>query len=197
VTNHDPVFTSVGQALHVSFLMEVLPVTQKVSTQVLIQNMRQQAGKEELREASSINKAGLSPMDFSAECAKVRKRVDIALWHPAEKAAIWTRFGWQATQGRGVQELASYFGPMLNLSHKLGASCILWHLYHRGNRKGLTLRKIEEETGIAKSTLHRAADVVRRSVDDLDARAQSRLGPIFEELRFVVAADLTRTLQTA
>ena len=38
------VFRSVGQALHVSFLMEVLPVTQRVSTQVLIDGLKKRCG---------------------------------------------------------------------------------------------------------------------------------------------------------
>jgi hypothetical protein len=74
----------------------------------------------------------------------------------------------------------------------LALKALLWSLYHRGERKGLAIRDIERETGIPKSSLQRAADTVRRSVQGIEERAQSRLGDLFERTGLVgLAVELT------
>lgn len=180
----DPVFSSVGQALHISFLMEILPVTQKVSTQILIDSIKQQLGKVEARVSSTINLGGMSPLEFRGQCAMVRSASQNHLTQP-EFDAIRTRFGWQRTQAAGIQGIHDYLLPLVQLQGELALKAILWSLYHRGERKGLAIRDIERETGIPKSTLADASGVVRRSVQGLEERAHARLGDLFERTGLV------------
>ncbi len=184
MTNHDPVFTSVGQALHVAFLMEILPVTQKVSTQVLIDSIKQQLGKVEARVSSTINLGGMSPLEFRGQCAMVRSASQNHLTQP-EFDAIRLRFGWQRTQAAGVQGIHDYLEPLVQLQGDLALKALLWSLYHRGERKGLSVRDIERETGVPKSTLSEKAGLIRRSVQGLEERAQARLGDLFERTGLV------------
>jgi hypothetical protein len=180
----EPIFTSVGQALHVSWLMEILPVTQKVSTQVLIETIREQLGKVEARVASTINIGGLSPLEFRGQCAMVRGVCQHHLSKP-EFEAVRLRYGWQRSQAEGVQGMSEYLGPLMRLEHALAERALLWSMFHRGNRSGLSLRDIERETGIGRDRLHRASATVKQSMEALERRAYARLQVIFESTGLV------------
>lgn len=174
----EPVFTSVGQALHVSWLMEILPVTQKVSTQILIDSIREQLGKVEARVNSTINLGGMSPLEFRGQCAMVRGSCEHHLTR-AELDAVRLRFGWQLSQAKGVAGMADFLGPMLKLEHDLALRALLWSQYHRGSRKGLALRDIERETGVSIATLSRASKKMRAAVEGLEMRACRGLDGLF------------------
>lgn len=189
----EPVFTSVGQALHVSWLMEILPVTQKVSTQVLIESIREQLGKVEARVASTINLGGMSPLEFRGQCAMTRGACHHHLTQP-EYDAIRVRFGWQRSQADGVCGMADFIGPMAKLDHPMALRALLWSQYHRGNRHGLSLRDIERETGISRQKLTAARGIANRMVQGLEERAHMRLGELFERTGLVEGAE---TLQPA
>jgi hypothetical protein len=191
--NEQPIFMSVGQALHVSWLMEVLPVTQKVSTQVLIESIREQLGKVEARVASTINMGGMSPLEFRGQTAMVRAACLHHLSQP-EFNAVRVRFGWQRSQGEGVMAMADYLGPTLRLQNELAERALVWSLFHRGNRKGLSLRDIERETGVDHVRLHRAGQSIREAMHTLERRALDRLQPLFERTGLI---ENPRPLQTA
>jgi len=197
MTDDGPIFTSVGQALHVSFLMAILPPTQRVSTQVLIDSMREQLGKTEARIASTINMGGMSPLEFRGQCAMITAAAHHHLPGP-EYAAVRARFGHQRTKADGVQALAEYVQPASDVTHDLAVRAIVWSQYHRGSQRAAdrwSLRAIEKETGVSVHALRRCVEVVRRIGEALERRAESRLGELFE--RTGVTPSRAETLQTA
>lgn len=187
----DPIFQSVGQALHVSFLMAILPPTQRVSTQVLIDSLREASGKEEQRMLSTINIGGLTPLEFRGQCALVVSSARHHLQHP-EHAAVRARFGHQVTKSDGVRDLADYIGPMSGISSPLAVRALVWSQYHRGGQRAAdrySLRDIEKETGVTIQALRRCADVIRRTGEALDARADSKLGDLFRRTGLIPLID--------
>ena len=193
----EPIFTSVGQALHVSFLMAILPPTQRVSTQVLIDSIREQLGKTEARIASTINLGGMSPLEFRGQCAMITAAAHHHLTAP-EYAAVRARFGHQRTKADGVQELADYVQPASGVTNSLAVRAIVWSQYHRGSQRAAdrwSLRAIERETGVTVSALRRCVDVVRQTGEALERRADERLAALFERTGVIPAR--TETLQPA
>lgn len=191
------IFTSVGQALHVAFLMAILPPTQRVSTQVLIDSMREQSGKTEARIASTINMGGMSPLEFRGQCAMITSAARNHLPGP-EYAAVRARFGHQRTKADGVQALAEYVQAASGVEHDLAVRAVVWSLYHRGSQRAAdrwSLTSIGRETGVSVHALRRCAETVKRMGEALERRAESRLGDLFKRTGVTPAHD--ETLQTA
>lgn len=195
--DHDPVFTSVGQALHVSWLMEILPVTQKVSTQVLIDSIKQQLGKVEARVSSTINMGGISPLEFRGQCALVRGACENHLPAP-ELAAIRCRFGHNEgpihTQATGMVTLAMYLRPRVQVDPSALLSLVGNQYIRTGQRDRQarvhrpSLREIHEETGISTQTLRTALEQVRIVGGSLEKLAHDRLQEIFERTGLIQMA---------
>jgi hypothetical protein len=176
-----PIFQNVGQALHVSYLMAILPVTQKVSTQVLIEAMREQLGKVEARIASTINMGGMSPLEFRGQCAMVTAAVQHHLPAP-EYGAIRARYGHQKTKADGVLALAQYIEPRAGVSSSLALKALVWSHYHRGNQRAAdrwSLRAIETECGVPVHILRKGLDIVRSTGNGLERRGETRLEALF------------------
>lgn len=193
----EPIFTSVGQALHVSFLMAILPPTQRVSTQVLIDSIREQLGKTEARIASTINLGGMSPLEFRGQCAMITAAAHHHLAAP-EYAAVRARFGHQRTKAEGVQDLAEYVQPASGVTNGLAVRAVVWSQYHRGSQRAAdrwSLRAIERETGVSVHALRRCVEVVRHTGQALEARAEDRLSGLFQRTGVVPACS--RSLQPA
>lgn len=185
------VFQSVGQALFVAFLMEVLPVTQQTSTQILIDGLRKRCGVwDDQRAPSTINFGGLSPLEVRGQCALVRATVQDHLPGP-ERDALYARFGHQVTKAKGVRGLAEYIGPLAGVQKEMALLAVTWSLYQPGKRvqDRWSLRAIEEETGVSKSQLQRAAQTIRHMAQSLERRADERLTVLFEETELVVRED--------
>jgi hypothetical protein len=191
----EPVFRSVGQALHVSFLMEQLPPTQKGSTQIFIEDLlRRHFRLDELpRHERSINASGLTPLEMRAQCAIVRAAVTHHLPTP-ERDAIHARFGYQLVKAGGVRGLAEYCGPLCATANADALLALCWALYaprntprdHKDGRAGdWSLRALEKEYGVSKSTLGRDQRMVRITGDALEKRGQERLGELFERTNLV------------
>lgn len=176
------IFTSVGQALHVAFLMEILPPTQRVSTQVLIDSIREQLGKLERRVGSTINVGDLTPLEFRGQCAMITASAHHHL-RPPEYAAVRARFGHQRTKAAGVLELADYVQPATGVSSADAVRAVVWSQYHRGSQRAAdrwSLRTIEREYGVSVHALRQCVDVVRRTGHALERRADVTLGDLFE-----------------
>lgn len=181
LTAADPIFQNVGQALHVAFLMQILPVTQKVSTQMLIDALRQASGKMEARIASTINMGGMSPLEFRGQCAMVTAAAQHHLMAP-EFAAVRSRFGHQLTKAQGVMALAEYLQPQSGIEHNWALRALVWSHYHRGSQRSAdrwSLRSIEAETGVTRRKLGDALQVVRDTGNALERRAEVRLEALF------------------
>ncbi len=181
MTPDDPIFTSVGQALHVSYLMAILPPTQRVSTQVLIDSIREQIGRAQARAASTINLGGMSPLEFRGQCAMVTAAARDHL-APPEYAAVRARFGHRQTKAQGVRDLADYLAPALQTDNTMAALALTWANYHNGSQRAAdrwSLRAIERETGVSMHTLRTCARLIRERGETLECRAEQRLGALF------------------
>lgn len=184
----DPVFQSVGQALFVAYLMEILPPTQKVSTQILIESLREQLGKVEGRIASSINMGNMTPLEFRGQCALIRGAADHHLTH-IEHDAVRARFGHQRTKAAGVRGLADYIQPMCTLASSRAMLAVTWWCYHRPTRLAdrYTLQDVVREYGAPLSEVKGAVNVIRKAGESLENRAQGRLGELFMRTGLVEA----------
>ena len=107
----EAVFRTVNQALHVSYLMAVLPPTQKSPTQVLISDLMDQAGvKREVEKDGTINFRGLTPLEVRAQCAIVIAAVRDHL-QPPERHAIEAWYAHDARKAEGVRFLRDWCTP--------------------------------------------------------------------------------------
>lgn len=176
----EPVFTSVGQALFVAYLMEILPPTQKVSTQILIESLREQSEKLEARMASSINMGNLTPLEFRGQCALIRGAADHHLTH-IEHDAVRARFGHQRTKSIGVRGLADYMQPMCNLSSDGAMLAVTWWCFHKPTRLAdrYSLQDVARQYCAPLSEVKGAVNVIRKTGANLEVRALGRLGELF------------------
>lgn len=190
------VFRSVGQALHVAFLMEVLPVTQRVSTQVLIDGLRKRCGvwDEDRPSERSVDFSGLSPLEVRGQCSYVRAAVFHHLTAP-ECDAIKARFGHYdkktgvRTKLDGAEGIARYAFPLSKLQDPEACLAVTWSLFQPAKRAHdrWSLRAIEAETGVSKSALSRAQIAIRQTAQALERRADVRLAELFERTGLVAA----------
>lgn len=186
------VFQTVGQALHVSFLMEILPVTQRVPTQVLIDGLKKRCGvwDETPPAARTVNFGGMTPLEVRGQCAMVRAAVVDHLPGP-ERDAVHARFGHQRTKADGVRRLSEYTKPLARIDHDMAMLAIVWSMFQPARRAAdrWSLRAIERETGVPKSTLAEAQARVRSLAQGLERRADERLADLFTRTGLVAEAD--------
>lgn len=193
------VFSSAGQALHVSYLMEILPVTQAVSTQILIEWLQRQAGVPPQQQecTRTLNFGGLSPLEVRGQCAIVRASVEHHLPGP-ERDVVLARYGHQTTKARGVAGVARYVQQLTAVQHDLAVRAVAWGVFHPAARAQdrMSLRDIADETGVSFGQLQRAGQVIRAQRDALLKMAEGRMLALFERTGLVekVARE---TLQAA
>jgi hypothetical protein len=181
------VFSSTGQALHVSFLMEVLPMSQKGGTQLVIESLKRRYARADDHGPGSLNADGLSPIELRGQCAMVRGSVDHHLTEP-ERAAVWARHGHQVRKATGVVGLSAYLAPLVAMRHGDALRALTWSVFaplttgrdRRGRAADWTLRKIERAYGVPKSTLHDARLTLRHHAHYLERAAEARLQELFE-----------------
>ena len=173
------IFKSVEQALHFSFLMEIMPVTQKSQMQSLIERMLEARGVAIVREAGSINFAGLSSLEIRGQCAMVCSMVRNRLPQP-EIAAVHARFAYQAAKADGVRILRDYCQPLLSTQNADAALIMAWSIYAPDvMRKDFSVRKIAEECEMSSSSVSRDIQRIRNTSRLLLNRAVERLASLF------------------
>jgi hypothetical protein len=194
------VFSSVGQALHVSFLMEICPATQQCSTQVLLEWLKREAGirpEERDEETRTLDFRGLQPLEVRGQCSQVR---GVALNHlpGPERDVIWARYGHQVTRAKGVAGVAEYLRPLTGIHGELVMKALVYSVVLPGDENAWSLRQMSQEFGVPYSRLQRAALVVREHVKALRRAAEARLQPLFERTELVVEENVAdETLQAA
>jgi hypothetical protein len=126
---NDPIFRNVSQALHVSYLMQVLPIGQPSWMQKMIDDHMRACGvwDEAKPHDRTINFGGMSSLDIRAECANVTKRVDEWL-KTSEAGAIKAWYGHQKTKVDGVQAVFEYVLPMFDIRQD-ATKAIVWSLF--------------------------------------------------------------------
>jgi len=181
-TGEAPIFRSVGQALHVAYLMEVLPATQRGIMQAMIEARMKASGvwDEPKSHERTLNFGGLSALEIRGQCAMVRGAVDHHLAQP-EIWAVRAQYGHQTTKAGGVRELARYVAPMLACGNGEAVLALAWGIYgNNEQRDGLSVRKVAESYGLSTSSAGRDRQILMRSGTDLLARAVGRLEEIFQ-----------------
>jgi len=192
--NNAAVFRSIQQALHVSFLMDILPVTQKGNTQVALERLMEEAGvAKAVQRDGTLNFSGLSPMEVRAQCAMVLGAVEHHCL-PYERAAVTAWFSAADTPGqRSLSEVAAhrrkvyaitalhaYAQPRLTIESPAAQKLLVWHVHCRGKlRDQLTERSIAAEHGLSQSTVHRNIVAVATACALLRRAGMARLQAMF------------------
>lgn len=181
------IFRNVNQALHMAYLMHVLPVTQKGTTQTMIEHMVRQAGlRTEDYIDSTIDFSGLSPLEVRGQCALIRGAVDHHCT-PIERAAIVAYYALDSTKAEGVRVLRQHVSPLLNMDNPSLEMLIVWCVHAQGAaREQCTERAIAGEYGMSQSTVHRAINTVRAEARRLRLQGQDALMPMFERDELVL-----------
>lgn len=179
-TTTTPIFQSVGQALHFSYLLEVMPATQKGSTQLLIESIRQQLGKLEARVSSSVNFSGMNALEVRGQCAMVRGAAQNHLTS-IEHDAIRARYGHRLTKAAGVRGVSSYVQAMTSLHNDNAMLAVSWWMYHKPTRIAdrYSLQQVAYEYGVSRQDVQGALNVLRKASESLERRAHERLGELF------------------
>jgi hypothetical protein len=190
------VFSSTRQALHVSFLIEIMPVVARSQMQMILERLMEEAGitpQLELHERT-IDFRGLSALEVRGQCAMVVGAANGNLPLP-ELAAIWTRFGMRRRQADGVRALAEYLEPLMGTRHDVARLAMIWSLFAReGKRDDFSLNKIASEFDLARATLQRDRQKIAVYQKALEQRALERLDPYFKRTGLV---EFSPTLQTS
>lgn len=179
-TTTAPIFQNVGQALHFSYLLEVMPATQKGSTQLLIESIRQQLGKIEARVSSSVNFSGMNALEVRGQCAMVRGAAQNHLTS-IEHDAIRARYGHRLTKAAGVRGVSSYVQAMTSLHNDSAMLAVSWWMYHKPTRIAdrYSLQQVAYEYGVSRQDVQGALNVLRKAAESLERRAHERLGELF------------------
>lgn len=188
-SNVQPVFVSVGQALHVSFLMAVMPAVCKSPTQMVIEDLVKENhvwdGVDPPR-YSGVNFSGLSPLEVRAQCALVVGAVE-RIQHPAERAAVKAIYGYQCIKADGVRVLADYVSPQLSMSSS-AVLAVAWHVFAtKRQAKDITLAAIRKEYGVEPQALRWAKEKIMVQGRALHSRAAGYLEARFSEMGLIEA----------
>lgn len=195
VINRDAVFSSVGQALFVSFLMEVLPPTQKGATELVIDELKRRHFNLEAKSDNerTLNMRGLSPLELRGQCAMVRAVVQDHLPQP-ERVAIWSRYGHQRTKAEGVRGITEYLRGLYSMPHGEAVLAITWAIYvprntprdrSTGRKEDWSLRTLAERYRVDRRVLAENQRQIRHHAQQLERAGEQRLSGLFDRTGLV------------
>lgn len=179
-TTADPIFRSVGQALHTAYIMEVTPLAQKGGTQIVVEDMMRRGGYQSeapVKTERSIDLGGMTPLEFRAQCSIIRQIVLDKLG-PQERDSIHARYGRQLTRASGVRGMRDFFGAFCNARNDSAVLALVWSVYDNQNDKW-SLRAMEREYGVTKAVLHRDRQVLQKLTGSMQKLAEGKLEEIF------------------
>lgn len=187
--NDEPIFTSVGQALSVSFLIMSVEARQKNAFRLVLMRIIESVEEPSARlrawywelqgEQGTVNFDGLDPYEVRGQCAMVTRAVHDHLPAP-ERDAVWARYGQQKEKGEGVIGFARYIRPQLTISDDIAIRALVYGFFDPTQRKkGLSYQEISTERSIHVKTLKRANSVIAGTSNILLEMAHDRLTPMF------------------
>lgn len=183
-----PVFKSIEQALHVSFLMEILPATQKSAMQSMIDRMLEDAGIVQEREVGTINFGGLSSLEIRGQCAMVRGAVLHHLNQP-EIDVVHARYGYHFLKGQGIKGVRDRSLPMMSTKNDWATLAMTVSVYGSAKqREEFSTRMIAKEWGLSQSTVVRDIKIIRNTARAIHQQACDKLNSFFE-LHGLVGAE--------
>lgn len=166
----EPIFKSIVQAVHVSFLMEIVIPSTKGPMEVCIEHLMENSGHvfQGMPELV-VNTKGIRQEDWFAQCALIRQKVEERL-PPPERDAIRARYGQYDnrinvfTKSDGIEGMAVYVERV----SKLKGDALL---ELTANFYGLT-RYNKKGRKIAPPSLRDIADRYSKSLRDLTTTKQ-------------------------
>lgn len=182
--NQEAIFQSAGQALHVSFLMEILPVAQESFMQKAIDDHLRSIGEYEPAmpmHLRTLNFGGLSKLEIRGQCAMIRSAVDNLLPWP-EACAVKAYYGHQNTKADGVRGVASFASHSLSMHNQNATLAMAWSVYGTPRqRQGLSIRDIAKEYSLSVTTAQRDKQIIATRAKELGELALGRLEGYFIE----------------
>jgi uncharacterized protein YerC len=185
------IFLDTPTALHVSFLILSLPVSEPSSLRKALIRMlecmpvrtyQQSATLTRLVGSRSltVNFAGLSTQEIHGQCALVVDAVQRRLPHP-ELCVMLARFApTESLKAVGVDGLMLWLAPLSPITNYAALTSLIWRRYvPKQYRDGYSLRAIAKATGSSKSTLGRVAQWLDGESAGLELRALRRLEETF------------------
>lgn len=196
--NNEPMFRSAGQALSVAFsvMASQAPITGSTARALDSMSEQRYGAAAVVDSDRSINRVGLKPNEFHAQCGLIVATVEKRL-PDHERDVIYARFGHQLVRAAGVRGLLRHYRSLCTTQNEGAVHALIMGIYARGvvqhpgesprafnaRRKKRQLewsvRSIEKEYGVAKSTVHRDQIVLKKLFYGIENQAQSRLEMLF------------------
>lgn len=177
----EPIFRSVQQALHFSFLMETLPVSQKSQMQGIYQQGKQRTWQEDKREVSTIRFGGLSELEVRGQCAMVRGAV-IDHLQISERHAVHARYALQSTQSGGVRAMRDEAMPMLSCQDEWPTLAMSWLIFGSVSQtEGITTRSIADKFELSQTSVMRDIGRIKQVHHALELMAFNKLSELFRK----------------
>lgn len=180
-----PVFNSARHALGVSFLMAVLPASMRSPTWSAIEYLMREAGvviEDDRNGDRPLNFAGLSAMEVRAQCAMVTAAVRDHLPEP-EWRAIEAWYAHDARKAEAVSYLCDWCGPHWTIESRPARMLVTWRANVTDGSKAArfcSVRDIEGEHGIPKSTAQRQVAKISKVCSSLRQHGIAQLEALFE-----------------
>jgi hypothetical protein len=185
------IFLDTPTALHVSFLILALPVSEPSSLRRALIEMHkcmpvctsQQSAmlaRPIGTRSLTVNFSGLTTQEIHGQCALVVDAMERCLPNP-EYCAILARLApTEAMKAVGVDGLMLWLAPASPITNYAALSSLIWRRYvPKKYRDGYSLRAIAKQTGSRKSTLGRIAQWLDGESAGLELRALRRLEETF------------------
>ncbi|MGF6920161.1 hypothetical protein [Paraburkholderia sp. 40] len=185
------VFLDTPTALHVSFLIGALPVSEPSSLRgalihmlecmpVLTYQQASTLARMIGTRSSTVNFSGLTRHEIHGQCAMIIDAVQTRLPYP-ELCVILARFApTERIKGIGVDGLMLWLAPVAPITNHAALSSLIWRRYvPKKYRDGFSLRAIARATGSSKSTLGRVAQWLDDEAAGMELRALRRLEQTF------------------
>lgn len=174
-----PIFQSVEQALHVSFLMGTLPVREKSQMQRMIEQLMRESGCAETSDGGTINFSGLSPMEVRGQCSMIAAAVKDHL--PAhEVAVVHARYSYQAEKAAGVRGVLEYAAPLLSVSHAEARLAMGWAVFGTARQRAdFTASAIAREWELQPKVVARDIGTIKQTARRLFDSAAEKLAKNF------------------
>ncbi|HEY3620038.1 MAG TPA: hypothetical protein VGK96_24785 [Candidatus Sulfotelmatobacter sp.] len=186
-----PIFSDTATALHVSFLILALPVSEpsalrraliRVLECMPVLTTRQSATLARMigTRSPGVNFGGLSTQEIHGQCALVIDAMQRRLPHP-ELCVMLARFApTENLKAVGVDGLMLWLAPASPITNHAALNALIWRRYvPKQYRDGYSLRAIAKQTGSNKSTLGRVAQWLDGESAGLELRALRRLESTF------------------
>lgn len=198
------IFNSVGQALHVAFLiMSVEAQQDSPLRKALIRMMSDidlSAGQTEWLDqlrgtaSESVNFSGLSSSDVRAQCALIISSVRTKLPDP-EMWAVQAKFGhmdmgdeegqrryaFSSERVTAIKGLADWLAPSFKGLNPFALDCIVAKAYADHVRTSISFRDLANSLGGSHMTYKRRYQEVKHHLCTLEQKAMDRLQPMFEQ----------------